>query len=266
MDPGAIFAIVFAIVSILLVWGWKTWREQQAEQRRREHHADVADGVLDRFEAEFGEGALARQRSPMDFHTWFEGELEGRRVELEVESASERDARIRLTIYQGPIDLPEALIVHLKTPSGIGFFKRREAGMVDKVNLPDVENGYLDVESRERRTDGAADPLSDRFLEVLAAHYANFHVAPPEDLTEKLGSADSLQDLERTFDEIEAENPKALQLEVPSEVDIRHDRIELAWLSRGDPGYLEGLLEFVHHGLQLADDLEDELAATGTTA
>lgn len=50
-------------------------------------------------------------------------------------------------------------------------------------------------------------------------------MSPPEDLAEKFGTANSLEDVERIFDELEAEDPRALQLEVPSEVDIRRDRV-----------------------------------------
>lgn len=265
MDPAAIFIVVATIVLILVLWGFERRKERQFEKRKREYHVEVVSGLVDRFEVEFGEGAVKRRTSPVDFHTWFHGELQGHRVELEVESASERDCRIRLAIFQGQIDLPEELTVYLKSPSGIGFFKRREAGMIDRLDLPGVEKGHLDIESNEGRAEGSADEIPETLVEVFAAHYENFHVEPPEELAERLRSAESLQDLERAYDDVEAEEPTVLQAEVPAEVGIRHDRIDLAWLFRGETRHLEGLVEFVSHSLQLADDLEGEVEGIGTS-
>jgi hypothetical protein len=93
-------------------------------------------------------------------------------------------------------------------------------------------------------------------VEALAAHRENFHVEPPEQLAERLRAAESLQDLERACGEVEAEELTVLQTEVPKEVGIRRDRIDLAWLFRGDVGNLEGLLGLARYSLQLAEDLE----------
>jgi hypothetical protein len=262
MDPAAMFIVIATIVIILVLWGFERWREQQFEGRRREYHREVASGLVDRFEAEFGEGALSPRASPVEFHTWFRGELEGHGIELEVESASARDCRIRLMIEQGPIDLPEELTVYLKSPSGIGFFRRREAGMVDRLALPRVE-GYLDVESTEGRVEAVAEEIPEQFVGSIAPHYENFRVEPPEELAERLRAADSLRDLEKAYEEVEAEEPTALQAEVPEEVGIRHDRIELAWLFRGDVENQAGLVDFVKDALKLAGDLEEKVGGHG---
>ncbi|MFB6371849.1 MAG: hypothetical protein ABEN55_01750 [Bradymonadaceae bacterium] len=256
MDPALLFVIVATLIIALVGWGMETWRDKRLEGLMREYHRKVTAELLEQVEETFGQGSLSPKASPVEMHKWFEGELEGHRVELEVETKSEQICRIGLVVNHETACLPEDVTVYLKSPAGLGFFKKLEAGMIGDLDVDAIDDGSLYLESSQGRTEGLADEIPESLVEVLAAHYEHFHVDPPEELAERLAAADSLQDLEEAYEALDGEEPDMLQGHVPGEVGIRHNRIDVEWLFRGETSNLNGVIAFVKQSLRLADDLE----------